>query len=1008
MRTLVLPSLLAVAVSGCRCDGALATLRPGELVGLDQQGAVTSALALDFGTVLTLETRTLTFTVQNRGQVPLTFEPVTGTGDVAAFTFALPASLGAGESKAVDLTFSPDAVRAFAAQFTLKAGDAVVALGVSGDGVLNRCDVPEQLDFGRVAVGSFRALALELQNPRDEEVEAVVSAPRDNDAASFQRVLPTQNTVRVKAMKRVLAEFSFRPTTPQSFTTRVTVRAAPSCPERSVRLFGTGVNDAVIATPNPLVFGFVPLSASTSRTLTLDSATASPVTVPLAYGQRDYSGPATVTVPAFGSATVPVRFAPGAIGVRNTTMTLTIGTAASIVSLRGSGGGPDIDVRPASLTFGRVAFFGGNTPRHVRKVQVLNVGTNGTTQPDERLFLGTARAAPYVELRGVDGGVASPEFTAQLSPGSTYRDADGLEARAGQFVSVDVGLTPTGPGAREAMLVVKSSDVDEPEVRVPVSANVVALPPCNLRVTPSGQLQFGALTAQVPTSRQLIFENLSPTDVCLLSDLAIEAGSHPAFALRAGPVAEKELLPGARWAVEVTALTQGGAAGGTITGTVRYTSSSVVPEGSVQLVASLDAACLTIAPIEADVGSVKLGCASASRVFQIYNSCPSTVVLRDLTLLDAAGFPAGSASCPTTAACPEFAFTQRPTLPLTLNAGVAPVTFSVGYRPVDNGPDLGAIAVGFDLAGQGRTQLVSIRGEGAATGLTTDVFRGSGVPKVDILFVIDGSCSMSSKQQSLASNLPSFFSQALGSAVDYHLSVIVGQGPPSYNSRGRFLFGPTHPAPILTRQITDAEQQFATRVTSIGSNGGNEECFQPAVDALTPPLSTGGNAGFMRNDAQLAIVCVTDDSDYSNQPVSFYQAALTNLKAGRPTDVSLSAIAGYTQRCSATQLENGRYAQMTAATGGVREEICTSNWAQSLSRIAQTTFGETGRFFLRATPDLARRPVEVRVDGVPVAATSTNGPVWRYDTAINAVTFETLYRPPAGALVEVSYEPGCF
>jgi hypothetical protein len=348
-------------------------------------------------------------------------------------------------------------------------------------------------------------------------------------------------------------------------------------------------------------------------------------------------------------------------------------------------------------------------------------------------------------------------------------------------------------------------------------------------------------------------------------------------------------------------------------------------------------------------------------------------------------------------------------MPQTLAPGAAPLTFSVRYRPLDVGVDLGTVGVSFIAGGVAREQLVTLRGEGNATGITSDIFRSAGTPKVDILFSIDGSCSMQSKQASLATNLPSFFAQ-LPTNVDFHLAVVVGQGPPSIpaSSRGLFLSGPGHPNPVLTPTTPDAALQFAARVTGIGAQGGNEECFAPVLDALSPPLVTGVNAGFLRQDAQLAIVCVTDDSDYSVQPVAYYQSAFLNLKNGRASDLSVSAIAGYQLNCNSTLLEDGRYLLMTTLTGGVREEICTTDWAQSLQHLGQTTFGGTGRYYLRSTPNLGARPIDVTVDGVVIPAIDPHGgAIWTYEPTVNAVVFSTLYLPEPGAVVNITYLADC-
>jgi hypothetical protein len=1004
--------VMVAALPACRCEDTTSMEAGGELVVITEAGAVASAQTLRFGGVPVGATKTLSVTLQNRGRRELSLSPLESSGDAVTasgpFTLSLPESLPAGQSVTLEVGFRPNEVRAYSALVRVTSPEArmeqgVVQLTLTGEGVENPCQVDGRLDFGDVAIGSERELSLSLQNPRDEAVEVSVSSA----ASPFRQIAPAGGRLTVPARGQLAVRFGFRPTVVAPFLSSLVVKPAPTCPDATVRLVGAGISDGLRVTPDPVDFGFAPPASTVRRTVSVQNATSRALTLELVWSSTEFPGPAQLTVSPFTTTPFEAPFRPAALGARRGSLVVRGDGLTATTQLRGVGGGPDIDPRPTRLAFGRVPLFPANTPTQTRRLQVWNVGTRASGQSAERLFLGDGGAPPFVVLEGLDGGAAPPEFSVRLASMPPYSAADGLEA--GRFVTVEVQLAPTAVGRLEAQVHVPSNDLDEPQTRVPVTAEVVPLPPCSLRVEPSGQLQFGNLTPGVSVVRSVVFENLSTRagDTCLLSALEVTPDSHPAFALRTATTAERELAPGERWTVEVQA-TSPGMGTGPITGALSWTSSSPMPEGRLQLVASLEAGCLTIAPSELDVGAVNLGCTSGSRTVVLYNSCASPVTVTDVSMLDGAGLRANTPpACSSATPCPEFAVAQRPMVPLTLAPGAAPATVTVRYDPLDVGADVGALSVSSTVAGRSVVQLIALRGEGTAAGVVTDVFQGAGVPRVDILFVIDGSCSMSSKQMSLASNLPAFFARTLSSAVDYQLAVVVGQGPPSLMSRGEFRFGPGHPAPILSRAVPDAEQQFGTRVTSIGSNGGNEECLQPALDALTPPLSLGRNAGFLRTGAQLAVVCVTDDSDYSNQPVPFYLAALTNLKQGRANDLTVSAIAGYTNQCPATQLENGRYAQMTAATGGVREEICTADWAQSLSRLSLTTFGQSGRFFLRGTPDLAARPIEVKVDGVVVSAGAPPMRVWTYDVVGNAVVFEELYRPPPSARVEVIYQPAC-
>ena len=45
-------------------------------------------------------------------------------------------------------------------------------------------------------------------------------------------------------------------------------------------------------------------------------------------------------------------------------------------------------------------------------------------------------------------------------------------------------------------------------------------------------------------------------------------------------------------------------------------------------------------------------------------------------------------------------------------------------------------------------------------------------PEVDVLWVVDNSCSMSEEQEAIASNFPQFMEYFLDSSLDYHIGVV--------------------------------------------------------------------------------------------------------------------------------------------------------------------------------------------------------------------------------------------
>lgn len=191
-------------------------------------------------------------------------------------------------------------------------------------------------------------------------------------------------------------------------------------------------------------------------------------------------------------------------------------------------------------------------------------------------------------------------------------------------------------------------------------------------------------------------------------------------------------------------------------------------------------------------------------------------------------------------------------------------------------------------------------------------------PKVDVLFVIDTSESMTSHQENLKKNVDRFVEAFdANKSVDFHIGVAS-----IFDSRR---FGPVVPAgkfyPLgLLRPLKDPAHpgqpvpgpQFVTRTDGYASilgaslqvgieprcgdvrdaNGHRgcavdaggpefEDSFSPVMAALN-----GQNAGFYRPDAKLAVIFITDANDDSPYTPEALSKALTDLKGGNSSKIS--------------------------------------------------------------------------------------------------------------------------
>lgn len=209
-----------------------------------------------------------------------------------------------------------------------------------------------------------------------------------------------------------------------------------------------------------------------------------------------------------------------------------------------------------------------------------------------------------------------------------------------------------------------------------------------------------------------------------------------------------------------------------------------------------------------------------------------------------------------------------------------------------------------------------------AAAVDSDVIPKMDRRPIDVLFVIDDSCSMDADQRQLAANMRSFFSTFQANQVDFHVGVVTtDMSAPA--RRGRLV------APFLTHTTPNVTSMFQTMVTVGIGGSGIERGLAAASAALRPPISTNENAGFIRPEADFALVFLTDEDDSSSQPVTFIA---NQVKAVKPDGAAMT-VGSILLGCAGA--DQWRYAEFTRLFGdrGIITR-CTQNYATTLRTIA--------------------------------------------------------------------------
>ncbi|RME23279.1 MAG: hypothetical protein D6806_11570, partial [Deltaproteobacteria bacterium] len=157
--------------------------------------------------------------------------------------------------------------------------------------------------------------------------------------------------------------------------------------------------------------------------------------------------------------------------------------------------------------------------------------------------------------------------------------------------------------------------------------------------------------------------------------------------------------------------------------------------------------------------------------------------------------------------------------------------------------------------------------------LQVDVFEQAPLPVVDILWVVDNSGTMREERQQLGAKFQSFMTELEAVDADYHIGVVsTDTDDPSHS--GKLKGSP----PVITKQTADPAAAFAANVDLPETESRNEKGLWAMRLALSEELLQGPNAGFLREEASLYVIVLSDEDDHSLGPTGYYARWLEHLK----------------------------------------------------------------------------------------------------------------------------------
>lgn len=876
---------------------------------------------------------------------------------------------------------------------------------------------PSPVDFGALQSDESKEIEVVAENlgRADLNIQKVELGENASQGFTFPDGLP-KTPLTVKPGESFKFKIKYQPTTAKQDQADLLFTCAGGCaPDvanqttgpTTLRVIGELAEPIIALQPNLLDFGFVVGDSTQTRPIVISNSGNAPLKITslkLDQNGTGFSLPADVKAPleieAGKTKELQVTFAPKADIEYQGTITIESNDPSQpkvLAQLYGKISSPKIRVTPKEIDFGRAPVSTSRT------FVMANAGD---------------RVLEVKSIKMTDD--SSKQFEVKLD-----RVAFPIQLRPNGFKAIQVDFLPQGIQSDTGKIIIESNDPGAPTLEVGLRGTGTVGTPCELEGSPN-TIRFGLTFIGKTKDIPVRWTNIGGT-TCKIEQFETnldKTGTPPytgpmPFAFLDPPngcarqnekvVCSKplEVKPGGSFLTTISFAPQAEspAKPPVIKGTLTLTLDTG-EKRAVALEGLATTSCIEYVPSSLDLGIVTVDCSSRQGRIVIYNQCSQPIEIKKI------GFSDAGAN--------GFVVTRSQLAPFKIDGGQS-TEINVVYRATPPARRQNAVLqIEHDYLQQSPIS-IPLTSQGSDSDTQTDNLGKVAKPKVDILFVIDNSCSMGDEQASLGQNFQSFIKWASTLKVDYHIGVTTtdtrNTGQKNKLVGGELVGSPTPASKdkFLTANTPNIEQQFVQRAT-VGVNGsGREAGLEAARLALSHPLATtGANAGFLRNDATLSIIAISDEPDQSPSPPEFYINFFQSLKGNRLDSLfRFSAVIGISSsgatRCSGqwgngpggSARSSGRYAKVAKATAGLATSICTSNWSDTLNKLGAVTFGIKTVYNLTRDPD--PKSIQVKINGkvVPKGADT-----WDYSSQENGIAFNK--SPDANVQIEVTYKAICY
>lgn len=263
--------------------------------------------------------------------------------------------------------------------------------------------------------------------------------------------------------------------------------------------------------------------------------------------------------------------------------------------------------------------------------------------------------------------------------------------------------------------------------------------------------------------------------------------------------------------------------------------------------------------------------------------------------------------------------------------------------------------------------------------------------KLDVLWIVDDSGSMADEQDSLGRNFDAFISDFITKNVDFKMAITTTDTS-SATKNGKMVTGSDTKLTSVKAQADEA--QFLLDFKNLVKVGISGSGYEKGLEASEGFMAKHA-ASWMRSDAYLAVVIISDEEDQSPKTPIAYWENLRGYKSSAGLVKVYTIVDKTLSNTGPSGISTGfqRYADVATASAGIVSDI-REDFANVLSDMGTAIINLLDSFALAATP--VNGSLKVYVNGVETTQFS-------YDAPSRSIKFDQGQIPPVNATIRVTY-----